>query len=315
LDAPVEKKKLGELLIERGLITIDQLNVALDYQKKDPRSLGEILHSFRLLTEEELLKVLSIELGTEYFPTGILLEMDVPANVLDFIPREKAAELMVVPIAYTKSSDRLLVAMAYPQKLEMLESVAVLAGVKKIEPCLCFEATLYRLLNKLYGDPPKAASSGDEATDDGFFLGSDDDTEAFPGIYGHGMDEELIDSGAEAGDGFFLGGEDDNRSGVSGNLMDLGLLEMLQIMGASNKTCLIQIRKGDENADIFMEGGRIVNAKLGDIKGEAAFFAVIGWSEGHFQIKTDALADEKLIARSLDGLILEGLRLLDEQAR
>lgn len=317
---PVEKKKLGQILVERKLITPEQLQRALDYQKKDPRSLGEILHSFRLLSEEDLLKVLSIELGTEYFPTDILMDMDVPSNVLAFIPREKALELMVVPLEYNVDQDALLIAMAYPQKLDVLEEVKKLTGVSKVESCICFEFTLYRLINKNYGEKigiPKStpAKSAEDTDAEGFYLGADDETEAFPGIYGGAtLVDELVAESQDEGEGseFYLG-QDQEQHGVSGNLMDLGLLEMLQIMGASNKTCLINIRKDDAKARIYMENGRIVNCIVGDRKGEEAFYEVIGWTEGHFAIKPDVTPTERLIKSSLDGLILEGLRRLDEK--
>ncbi len=327
--APIEKKRLGELLVERKLISGEQLERALEYQKKDPRSLGEILHSFRLLSEEDLLKVLSMELGTEYFPTAILLDMEVPPKVLSFIPRAKAIELMVHPIDYREESDTLLIAMAYPQKLDVRDKVKELAGVNNVEACIAVEYTLYRLIHKNYGDAEGLGNDTppDETTDsDGYFLGSEDDTEAFPGIYGGGSMDELLDDGEEAvEDEFYLGGEGgeeaeaeqkpEESKGVSGNLMDLGLLEMLQIMGASNKTCLITIRREGQRADIYMENGRIVHATLGDVGGEEAFYRLIGWNEGYFQVKSEAVSEQKTISSSLDGLILEGLRRLDEENR
>lgn len=321
---PLEKKKLGQLLIDRKLISQEQLDRALEYQKKDPRSLGEILHSFQLLSEEDLLKVLSMELGTEYFPTNILLELEVTTEVLRFIPREKALELMVHPLEYNETTDTLLVAMARPQNKEIFDEVKSIACTTRVEACIAVEYTLYRLIHKNYGE--KLVEDTDTKDDDseGFFLGSEDDSEAFPGIYGSGTIDEFMasqDDGEDAGGEFYLGGEDEEkndpeeRQGVSGNLMDLGLLEMLQIMGASGKTCRITIRREDERADIYMEMGRIVDCTLGDVRGEDAFYALIGWSEGYFQVKPDVTPDEKTIERSLDGLILEGLRRLDEENR
>ena len=316
---PLEKKKLGQLLIDRKLISQEQLDRALEYQKKDPRSLGEILHSFQLLSEEDLLKVLSMELGTEYFPTNILLDIEVTPEVLRFIPRDKALELMVHPLEYKEETDTLLVAMARPQNREILDEVKALACTERVETCIAVEYTLYRLIHKNYGEK-LVDDTADEDTD-GFYLGSDDDTEAFPGIYGGGSIDELMSSDEDgAGGEFYLGGDEEEegteeRHGVSGNLMDLGLLEMLQIMGASSKTCRITIRRGEERADIFMETGRIVDCIMGELQGEEAFYALIGWSEGYFQVTPDLTSEEQTIERSLDGLILEGLRRLDEENR
>jgi hypothetical protein len=308
---PVEKKRLGQILVDRKLITAEQLQRALEYQRKDPRSLGEILHTFKLLNDEDLLKVLSIELGTEYFPTDILMDMDVPSNVLAFLSREKAMDLMVCPLEYNLESDALLVAMAYPQRMKMLDQVKELTGVARVEPCICFEYTLYRLINKNYGEKISEPKKAEEDTGEGVFLGSEDDSEAFPGIYGgDALPEELATPDAAEG-GFYLGAEE--KHGISGNLMDLGLLEMLQIMGASNKTCRIHITRHEEKANIFMENGRIVNCLFNDLKGDVAFYEVIGWNEGYFHIVPDELTEEKLIKSSLDGLILEGLRRLDEK--
>lgn len=104
----------------------------------------------------------------------------------------------------------------------------------------------------------------------------------------------------------------DKPAGVSGNLSEMSLPDIIQILGAGGRTGVVSIVSGSEKAEIFLENGRIVNAVLGDQKGEEAFYAIVAWTEGEFTINPDVDITERLIDKSNDSLMLEGFQRLDE---
>ena len=63
---PNKKMRLGDILIEAGILTIDQLEDALVLQKQKNKKLGELLIDEKILTEEQILGVLEYQLGIPY---------------------------------------------------------------------------------------------------------------------------------------------------------------------------------------------------------------------------------------------------------
>ena len=100
--------------------------------------------------------------------------------------------------------------------------------------------------------------------------------------------------------------------GVSGSLSEMSLPDIVQILGAGRRTCLLTINHNSEKAEIYLEEGRIVNTVYKEMKGEEAFYAIIGWEEGSFNINPEVKIAERLINKNNDSLMLEGLRRLDE---
>lgn len=105
------------------------------------------------------------------------------------------------------------------------------------------------------------------------------------------------------------------KAGVSGNLSEMSLPDIVQILGAGRRTCLLGIHHDSEKAEIYLEEGRIVNTVYKEIKGEEAFYAIIGWDSGTFDINPDVEINERLINKNNDSLLLEGFRRLDEGGR
>ena len=103
-------------------------------------------------------------------------------------------------------------------------------------------------------------------------------------------------------------------AGVSGSLSEMSLPDIIQILGAGRKTGLVTIANKDETAEIYLEEGRIVNAKVHDLKGEDAFYKILYWNEGTFRVNPKVEIAERLISMSNDSLMLEGYRRMDEDA-
>lgn len=111
-------KLLGEILIERGTITSDQLKKALDVQVREGGLVGEIIVKLGYATEEEIAQSISYQYGFPYLP---LENYEIPKEVTELIPRNVAQHYCLVPI--DKIGNTLTVAMANPLNTEAAEDL------------------------------------------------------------------------------------------------------------------------------------------------------------------------------------------------
>ncbi|MBM3253922.1 MAG: type II secretion system protein GspE, partial [Candidatus Omnitrophica bacterium] len=88
-------KPIGEILIERGVITKEQLLNALKVQKNESRLIGEILINSGFAKEEDIAQALTIQYGLPYLP---LKNYDLNPEITKLIPRELALRYALIPI-------------------------------------------------------------------------------------------------------------------------------------------------------------------------------------------------------------------------
>ncbi len=103
--------------------------------------------------------------------------------------------------------------------------------------------------------------------------------------------------------------------GVAGSLQEMGLPEMVQVLGYGRKTGSLKIRYGANSGEIHFVGGLIFNALWANLRGEEAFFAMLSLVEGEFSLDPNFTAPQQVIQASPEALLLEGMRRLDEAAR
>jgi len=111
-------KLLGEILVERGIITADQLKEVLDTQIQQGGLVGEIIVKLRFATEEEIAQCLSFQYGFPYLP---LENYDIPDEVIQLVPKNVAQHYCLVPI--DKIGNTLTIAMANPLNVEAAEDL------------------------------------------------------------------------------------------------------------------------------------------------------------------------------------------------
>ena len=114
-------KKLGELLIESGHITKQQLLYALDNQKGTNRRIGQILVELGYLTEDLLQETVAQKLG---LPKVFLSDLEIDRDVINIIPAEVARRFAIIPIF--KMGNSLTVVMDDPLNFVALDEVAYL---------------------------------------------------------------------------------------------------------------------------------------------------------------------------------------------
>ncbi|MCK4706922.1 MAG: secretion system protein E, partial [Gammaproteobacteria bacterium] len=150
--SPSEKKQtklFGERLIEKGLATIDQVEIALTEQKKTGRLIGEVLISLGFVSESVMRDMLSQVLGI----SSIDLNSVVPDSVaLEFIPKEISERYVIVPISYNPENQNLRLAMKNASDLQVLDRVHALVGRKiEITPFVSGESEIKRAIDQFYG--------------------------------------------------------------------------------------------------------------------------------------------------------------------
>lgn len=139
-------KRLGDMLLELGLITEGQLKEALDYQAKEKERLGTTLVKHHYITEGQLIDALRMQLGIDYID---LTRVDISPELSRFVPKNLAKKMTIVPVRISK--DQLYLAMADPLNFMAIEE-AQHTSKKRIVPMIASEPAVKRAINILYGN-------------------------------------------------------------------------------------------------------------------------------------------------------------------
>ena len=105
------------------------------------------------------------------------------------------------------------------------------------------------------------------------------------------------------------------ESVLRGSLQQMNVIDLLQSLELSRKTCKLTLTNANDQCDLFSNEGQINHAVYGPLVGDEAVFKVLLWTDGSFQIDFTASSPEQTTTRSTQGLLMEGLRLLDEANR
>ncbi len=143
------KKPLGVVLVEKGLITEDQIRIALFEQKRLNEPLGKLLVTLGFVTEATIRDALSENLGQ-----GSVDLAHTVANpeLLKMIPQDMANRYKALPFAYDETSRTLTVAMADTLNIVALDHIrAHLGGDIQLNPVLAGEADIQRAVTQFYG--------------------------------------------------------------------------------------------------------------------------------------------------------------------
>jgi hypothetical protein len=110
------------------------------------------------------------------------------------------------------------------------------------------------------------------------------------------------------------------REVVEGQMSQIPLVDLLQLLLLNRRTGTIELRRRTasgkgERGRIHLADGDVVHATSGPAAGEKALFRMLAWSEGSFVFRPDATPIEPRITTPTRGLLLEGMRQLDEARR
>ena len=99
---------------------------------------------------------------------------------------------------------------------------------------------------------------------------------------------------------------------VTGNLKDISLTNLVQMNAQSGLTGRLSVQHAGDQAHIYFSEGEIVHAELGAISGKDAFYQMLGWEDGTFDLETDLAAPAQTITMRWSDLLLGGMQQLDE---
>jgi type IV pilus assembly protein PilB len=139
------RKRLGELLVEAGVLSEDQLKEALVGQKKARLKLGQYLIKHRIVTEEEIIDQISAQLKIEKYN-----EMKYPgdASLARLVPFEMAQKHQLVPLK--KRFNLLTVAMSDPMDITAIDAVEDHTNME-VAAVVCSEREIDQLISSTYG--------------------------------------------------------------------------------------------------------------------------------------------------------------------
>ncbi|MBI2969373.1 MAG: Flp pilus assembly complex ATPase component TadA [Gammaproteobacteria bacterium] len=141
--------RLGEILVQKGVTTPDQIDIALTEQKRSKEHLGKILVRLGFATEAIIRDVIGGVIGQE----SVDLSRAVPdGEAIRMVPKEIARRLKLLPITFDGNTNTLTVAMADIFNVVALDQLSAhLSGKAEVAPMLAGEAEIEKAIDQFYG--------------------------------------------------------------------------------------------------------------------------------------------------------------------
>jgi type II secretory ATPase GspE/PulE/Tfp pilus assembly ATPase PilB-like protein len=144
-----KKLRLGELLIQQGLITQDQLRIALTEQGTQKIPIGRLLVKLGFVTEAVIRDITARTIGQESIDLGQVL---VDAEALKLVPQEFARRQRLLPIAFDDQENQLIIAITEVFNLSALDQLRAMVGSRvQIKTVLAGQAQLDEFIDHFYG--------------------------------------------------------------------------------------------------------------------------------------------------------------------
>ncbi len=138
-------KRLGDLLVDIGVITQEQLNITLASQKESKKRLGEALIAEGFLTEAQLIEALEMQLGIEFVDLGNYI---IDSSMSHTVPKSIARKYGVVPVR--KDRNNLYLAMSDPLNFKAIEEARAATRLR-VTPMIATVEGIDRAIQTLYG--------------------------------------------------------------------------------------------------------------------------------------------------------------------
>ena len=140
-----KSKQLGQILIELGYITQQQLETALEEHRKTPKSLGRVLIDLGMIKEADLVRALAEQVGLEFVD---LNEFPIDATATVLLPEALSRRYRAIPIG--ERDGRLLVAMSDPANVYALDDIRTITG-REVQPVVATAQDVEQAIQKFSG--------------------------------------------------------------------------------------------------------------------------------------------------------------------
>jgi CheY-like chemotaxis protein len=106
---------------------------------------------------------------------------------------------------------------------------------------------------------------------------------------------------------------------VRGNLSQMNVIDLMQSLEMGRKSCQLKLNDKGDRCEVFFAEGQVkhatYNSPSGDLIGDPAVFKVLRWTGGNFELNFEGKTEKETTQLNTQGLLMEGLRLLDESQR
>ena len=140
----IEARKIGDLLVDKGVISYEQLQKTLKIQKERGGLLGTLLVESGYATEEQIAQVITIQYGLPYLP---LANYELDADIIRILPEGLSKRFCLVAI--DRMGDTLTIAMANPLNTEAITEVEKTTG-NKVQIFVSTMTDINGVINKYY---------------------------------------------------------------------------------------------------------------------------------------------------------------------
>lgn len=149
MDFGRKKVRLGDMLINNGSIDNDQLTRALEAQKGTGRKLGEVLVDEGILTEQEIAEALSKQMNIEFVD---LRNQEVPEKVLKLVQVNILKKNKVFPYKFSPDNPNVLhVAMADPMDMNAIDDISIITNLQ-VQPGVTTTRMIMLAIDRYYGN-------------------------------------------------------------------------------------------------------------------------------------------------------------------
>ncbi len=152
-------KRLGERLIEAGLVSAEAIDQALAHQKITGHRLGDCLVELGLVPENALLRFLALQFNTRFVSADKLAKATIAPSVLDKVPVRMAEAQDFLPIALDAERKILSIVMAEPQNTDLTREIALVTEMNEVLAFVGVRSAIQAGIKKhYYGDPTAFAA-------------------------------------------------------------------------------------------------------------------------------------------------------------
>jgi CheY-like chemotaxis protein len=102
---------------------------------------------------------------------------------------------------------------------------------------------------------------------------------------------------------------------LRGSLSQMNVIDLVQSLEMGRKSCALTLTNKNETCEMYFREGQVTHAQYGSLNGDPAVFKVLRWTEGNFQVNFEGKTGKQTTTLNTQGLLMEGLRLLDESQR
>ncbi len=102
---------------------------------------------------------------------------------------------------------------------------------------------------------------------------------------------------------------------LRGSLSQMNVIDLVQSLEMGRKSCLLTLSNDPDRCEMYFVEGQVVHASYGPLSGDEAVFKVLRWTGGNFQVDFEGKTEQRSTSLNTQGLLMEGLRLLDESRR